>query len=326
VELMFSLREIKERGYIPQKNLRRLLIIGSLILLKMLITNLSVIKKLSKIPSSGKQYVRPSRRYELPKYEKGMKFCDSNEKYLRPTFYCNSHAPEVIALANELGAFKKTDREFAEAAFNFAKRKITLEMMPLDGVEKTLRRGCGTCLHEITVFVALCRAAGIKARYKLYSLTMIQAWEDTMIVDPLVKKFQDAMGYFMIHGEGEVFLDGKWVVCDVGPTPERQAATNTPISKFGEDSIGMWLNAVPGTIMYTESLPYGLNIMMKVVERLAPMTIDKVNKNILDEINLGKKILAEKGEEEYDKEIRKSFKPKFPEPVIKKRKSIIFEK
>jgi len=323
---MASFKEIKERGYLPQKNLRRLLIFGTLILIKMLITNLSLIRKLSQIPSTGKQYIRPPRRYDLPKFDKDMRYCDANEKYLRPTLYCNSHAPEIIALAHELGAYKKSDREFAKAAFEFAKRKITLEMMSLDGVEYTIRRGAGTCLHEITVFVALCRAAGIKARYKLYSLTMIQAWEDTMIVDPMVKKFQDAMGYFMIHGEGEVFLDGKWVVCDVGPTPERQASTKTPISRFGEDSIGMWLNAVPGTIMFTESLPYGLNIMMRFVQKIAPMTIDKVNKNILDEINRGKEILKEKGEENYDKEIRKSFKPKFPEPVLKKKKSIIFEK
>jgi hypothetical protein len=323
---MISLREIKEREYIPKKNLRRLLIVGSIILIKMLITNLSVIRKLSQIPPSGKQYKRPPRRYDLPKYDKNMKYCKSDEKYLRPTLYCNSHSPEVIAMAHKLGAYKKSDKEFALAAFEFAKRKITLELMPLDGVENTLKRGTGTCLHEISVFVALCRAAGIKARYKLYSLTMIQAWEDTLMVDPMVKKFQEAMGYFMIHGEGEVFLDGKWVVCDVGPTPERQAASNIPISRFGEDSIGMWLNAVPGTIMITESLPFGLNIMMLFVQKMAPMTIDKANKNVLDQINAGKKILKDKGEDNYDHEIRKSFKPKFPEPVLKRKKSIIFKR
>ena len=323
---MISLREIKEREYLPKKNLRRLLIVGSIILIKMLITNLSVIRKLSQIPPSGKQYKRPQRRYDLPEYDKNMKYCKSAEKYLRPTLYCNSHSPEVIAIAHKLGAYKKSDKEFALAAFEFAKRKITLELMPLDGVENTLKRGTGTCLHEISVFVALCRAAGIKARYKLYSLTMIQAWEDTLMVDPMVKKFQEAMGYFMIHGEGEVFLDGKWVVCDVGPTPERQAASNIPISRFGEDSIGMWLNAVPGTIMITESLPFGLNIMMLFVQKMAPMTIDRANKNVLDQINAGKKILEDKGEDNYDQEIRKSFKPKFPEPVLKRKKSIIFKR
>jgi len=323
---MPSLREIKERGYLPPKTLRKLLIAGSFILGKMFIMNLGVVKKLHNITPTGKQYVRPPRRYELTIYEEGMKYCDSNEKYLRPTLYCNSHSPDVIALAHKLGAYRKSDREFAEAAFEFAKRKLTLEMLPMDEVENTIRRGTGTCIHEISVFVALCRAAGIKARYKLYSLTMIEEWSNAFMVDPMIKKFSDAMGYFMIHGEGEAYIDGKWIVCDVGPTPERQAATNIPITKFGEDSIGIWMSAVPGTIMKVESISYGLNALMRIVNKLAPVTIDKVNAGIIEQINRGKKILDEKGEENYDKEIRRTFKPKFPEPILKKNKSIIFEK
>jgi hypothetical protein len=323
---MPKLREIKERGYLPPKTLRRLLIGGSFILGKMFIMNLGVVKKLHNVSPTRTQYVRPPRRYELPKYEEDMKYCDSNEKYLRPTLYCNSHAPDVIALANKLGAYKKSDKEFAEAAFEFAKRKLTLEMVPMDEVYNTIRRGTGTCIHEISVFVALCRAAGIKARYKLYSLTMLEEWSNAFMVDPMVKKFSDAMGYFMIHGEGEAYINGKWVVCDVGPTPERQAASNVPITKFGEDSIGMWMSAVPGTIMKVESISYGLNALMRIVNKIAPVTVDKVNAGIIEQINRGKKILEEKGEENYDKEIRRTFKPKFPEPVIKKHKSIIFEK
>ena len=107
-------------------------------------------------------------------------------------------------MANHLGAFKKSDYEFAETAFEFVKRKIILEMIPMDDAVNVLRRGTGTCLHEISLFIALCRAAGIKARYKLYALTMIQQW-------------YDAMGYFMLHGEGEVYIDGKWLPADVGP-------------------------------------------------------------------------------------------------------------
>jgi len=38
------------------------------------------------------------------------------------------------------------------------------------------------------------------------------------------------------------------------------------------------------------------------------------------------KILKEKGEENYDKEVRRTFKPIFPEAVLKTRKEIIFEK
>jgi hypothetical protein len=322
---MHSFHEIRTRGYIPPKQLRRLLFFGTVALIRIFLTNMSDIKKLSNMPKKEQKYIRPPRRYDLPTYDKTMKYFQKDEKYLRPTLYCNSHAPEVIAIAHQLGAYKKSDKDFAIAAFEFAKRKITLEMLPLDGVEKTLQRGTGTCLHEISVFVALCRAAGIKARYKLYSLTMIDAWADTVADDPMVKKWSDAMGYFMIHGEGEAYIDGEWMVCDVGPTPERQAASGIPITRFGEDSIGVWFSAVPGTIMQVESLSYGLNAMMKLVYKIAPATVDHVNMNVLDQIQRGVDILKQKGEEAYDAETRKSFKPKFPEPVIKKRHEIIFE-
>ena len=323
---MVLFHEIKTRGYIPPKQIRRLLFFGSLALGRVFLTNMKDIKKLSKISNTQKKYHRPPKRFTLQAYDKNMKYCQSDEQYLRPTLYCNSHAPKVVALAHQLGAYKKSDREFAEAAFEFAKRKLTLEMLPLDGVEKTLQRGTGTCLHELSVFVALCRAAGIKARYKLYSMTMIDAWSDTVAADPMVKKWSDAMGYFMIHGEGEAFIDGEWMVGDVGPTPERQAASSIPITRFGEDSIGVWFSAVPGTITEVESIPYGLNLMMKLVYKVAPATVDNVNANVSAQIEKGAQILKEKGEDVYDAEIRKSFKPKFPEPVLKKRHEIIFKK
>lgn len=323
---MPSLQQIRDRGYLPPRIMRKLLFIGFLTMGKIVITNLSDIKKLSKIKPAEIAYVRPKKRFDIPQYNNEMKVCQSNEKYLRPTLFCDHTRPELIALAHELGAYKLSNREYATAAFEFSKRKLTLEMVPLDGVEKTLERGTGTCIHKISVFIALCRAAGIKARYKLYSLTMIDAWSDALIVDPMIKKYSDAMGYFLIHGEGEVFIDGKWEVCDVGPTPERQAASNIPITRFGEDSIGIWFSAVPGTIMILESVPYGLNLMMRIVKKMAPITVDKVNASVLGQINRGKEILLQKGEDKYDAEIRRTYKPKFPEPVLKKRREIIFER
>ncbi len=323
---MTTLQEIKERGYLPSRIMRLLLFIGFATMGKLLLTNLSDIKKLSKIKPSETEYVRPQKRFVTPMFRKDMKVSQSDEKYLRSTLFCDHQKPEIIALAHELGAYKLSDKEFAIAAFEFAKRKLTLEMVPLDGVDKTIERGTGTCIHKISIFIALCRAAGIKARYKLYSLTMIDAWSDALMVDPMVKKYSDAMGYFLIHGEGEALIDGKWIVCDVGPEPERQAAGGIPITKFGEDSIGIWFEAVPGTIMILESIPYGLNIMMKIVNKIAPITVDKVNASIIEQINRGKKILEEKSEQLYDEEIRKTFKPKFPEPVLKKRREIIFQR
>ncbi len=310
---MASLREIKEKEYIPQRTYLKLMIGGALSLSKTLITNLRDLKKVRNITSHEERYVRPRRKYEMPEYRDDMKYCKSNEKYLRPTLYCNPHTPEVIALANELGAFKKSDREYVEAAFEFVKRDMTLEILPMDGVEATIRRGTGTCFHQISAFIALCRAAGIKARYKMFAMNMIKAWYDaTVKVDPLVKKWYDSMGYFMIEGEGEAYVDGKWVVAHVGPTSERQAAGGVPITKFGEDSLGKWFFALPGTIMYMESIPYGLGGATRLLKKIAPGSMERINASILRQIEMGRQILEEAGgETAYDKKLRKKI-PKTP--------------
>ncbi|OYT59026.1 hypothetical protein B6U81_06765 [Thermoplasmatales archaeon ex4484_30] len=323
---MVSLREIKEKGYIPQRTYLKLMLGGAFTMGKVLLTNLRALKKLRQISPNEERYVRPPRRYKLPKYEEGMKHCNSNEKYLRPTLYCNPRAPEVIALANELGAFEKSDREFAEAAFEFVKEKLTLEILPMDGVEATLRRGTGTCFHLISVFIALCRAAGIKARYKMFAMNMIQAWYNTMIdVDPLVKKWYDSMGYFMIEGEGEAYIDGKWMVAHVGPTAERQAAAGIPITKFGEDSLGIWYFALPGTVMHMESIPYGLGQATKLLKKIAPGSMERVNISILKQIEMGKKIIEEAGGKEAYDEMARRKGPKMPKVKLEEKKEIVFE-
>ena len=120
----------------------------------------------------------PPREYAIPGYPGDMQYCDSNEKYLRPTLFCNLHAPEIVALAHRLGAFATSDYDFAVATHEFTKRQLKLEIMALDRVGDTLARGTGTCLQINSVFVALCRAAGIKARYKLFSVRQTAAMYD----------------------------------------------------------------------------------------------------------------------------------------------------
>ncbi len=261
------------------------------------------------------RYVRPPRRYEIPEYREGMEYCKSDEKYLRPTPFCNYRVPEIIAMAHKLGAYKKSDYEYAKSVFEFVKRNVILEFLPMDDVADTLKRGTGTCLHKISLFIALCRAAGIKARYKLYAPILTEAWYEHLVgVDPLAQQWYNAMGYFLLHGEGEVYIDGKWIVADVGPTPERQAAQGIPITKFGEDSIGTWFYAVPGTIMKVESitkLSRGLfgKLMKLGMEKIAAVPLARVNASILQQIEKGRKILEEMGEEEYDRKARERYKP-----------------
>jgi hypothetical protein len=210
-----------------------------------------------------------------------------------------------------LGAFQKPDFEYAEAAFGFAKERMTLEIAPIDSVEASLRRGTGTCFDLIGVFIALCRAAGIPARYKIYSTGMIQAWEDSVInVDPLLKKWFNALGYFLMEGEGEAYVDGAWRVAHVGPRAERQAAAGIPITRFGEDSLGIWFFAQPGTIMHLESLPLGLAAGSKALHLISPGSMERVSVSILNQIDKGREMIARAGGlRAYDEHVRRTKEP-----------------
>ena len=325
---MASLGEMKDKGYIPQTLQVKLMLGGAISLTKTIITTRPKdFRRLRTTGSSDEQYIRPPRAYTIPKYKEGMKFCDSEEKYLRPTLFCNHKAPEVVALANQLGAFKKSDYEFAKSAFHFVKEKMPLEILPFNPVEETFTRGTGTCFHLITCFIALCRAAGIKARYKVFAMNMIQAWYDGMAAaDPLVKKWYDSMGYFMLEGEGEAYIDGKWVVAHVGPKAERQAAAGIPITTFGEDSLGNWFTMVPGTLMRMESISYGLGGATKILERIAPGSMERVNSGIQKQIAMGAKIIKDAGGlEAYDRQARMKKGPEGPEVKLKTKKEIVFE-
>jgi len=324
---MTSFREMKDREYIPHGTYLKLLIGGALSLSKVLFANPSDLRKLRTIQGSEERYVRPKRSYDLPPYKEGMRCGATDEKYLRETLYCNPCAPEVVALAHHLGAFQKTDYEFAKAAFEFVKEKLDLEICGMDAVEETIRRGTGTCFHLISVFIALCRCAGIKARYKTFAMNMIQSWYDATVgSDPLVKKWYDQMGFFMMEGEGEAFIDGKWVPAHVGPTAERQAAGGVPITHFGEGSLGLWFFALPGTTMNMESIPYGLGVGSKLLKKLAPGSMERVNISIQRQNIVGKKIIEDAGgKDAYDIMARKKHKSKAPTLDLSDKKGIVFE-
>ena len=133
------------------------------------------------------------------------------------------------------------------------------------------------------------------------------------------------MGYFILEGEGEVYVDEKWVVAHVGPKAERQAAAGIPITKFGEDSIGVWFFALPGTTMRMESLPYGLAAMVSIAKKLAPGSMERVNISIQKQIEIGRKIIEDAGGiEAYDVHARKKKGPKQPKMELKDRKEIVF--
>jgi hypothetical protein len=116
------------------------------------------------------------------------------------------------------------------------------------------------------------------------------------------------------------------VVGSVGLTAERQASLNLPITRFGEVALGVWYTADPESIAKLESIPYGLNMLMKFVYGMALTFIDNANANLLEQCNRGRAILEEKGEPAYDDEARRVFKLLVPEAVMEARREIIFER
>lgn len=320
--------EIKQKEMIPPLHMIKINIGGVFFLLKVLLLNLGTFKML-KNPKVKNVYVRPTPTYTIPPYSPEMKNCISEEKYRRPTLLCDCRAPEVIALAHQLGAYQKTDKKFAETAFEFTKRKIILEQHPLDDVTSTLLRGTGTCLHKISVFIALCRAAGIPARYKFFALTILDDWMAPALNHaPLLKQWSDAMGYFLLHGEGEVYIDNTWVTADVGAEPQRQASSWMPITKLGEDGAGLWLFPIPGSIIVRESIPLGLEIPSRLLMRhLVPNSVAGINIGILEQIEKGKKIIQEAGgEEAYNAEARRRrSQASIKKELLQDQDNIVFE-
>ena len=321
--------EIVQKEMLPPGHLVRKNLASTAALFKVLLLNRGLIKRL-KEQKGAKAYAPPPRKYDLPAFAPGMENRSSDKKYVRPTLFCNCRAPEITAMAHQLGLGKKTDRDYAEAAFAFTKRNITVQMVALDDVEKTLARGTGSCLQKIAVFVALCRAAGIPARFKFCALSRLDdIFAASLQNAPLVKKWFDAMGNFLLHGEGEVFLDGRWVVADISSGPQWQAAASLPITRLGETSIGLWIFPVPGSAFIRESLTLGMrNSTHMLFDKFLASSIPGFNLGFLEQIEKGRRIIeAAGGEEAYDAAIRRKLRPVAAQAdLLREHERIVFEK
>jgi hypothetical protein len=321
--------EIVGKEMIPPGHLVKSNFKSTAALFKVLLLNRAFIKKLNG-QQAGKTHAPPARKYDLPAFAPGMVNRSTDKKYLRPTLYCNCRAPEITAMAEHLGLGKKTDREFAEAAFDFTKRNITVQMIALDDVDTTLMRGTGSCLQKIAVFVALCRAGGIPARFKFCALSRLDdIFTASLQNAPLVKKWFDAMGNFLLHGEGEIYLDGRWVIADISSGPQWQAAASLPITRLGETSIDLWIFPVPGSIFIRESLCLGMrNSTHMLFDKFLASSIPGFNLGFLEQIEKGRKIIETAGgEAAYDAVIRRTLRPVASQAdLLREHENIVFEK
>jgi len=327
-ETKTQVNETKKNQSISNGTRGPLLMMSAFAFTKFFLTHPVTFMDHRKMSADEQRYVRPPRQYEVPSFREGMKYSTSNEPYLRPTRHCNPREPEIIAMANELGAYELADREFADAAYWFVKENIHFEMCAFDSVGTTLTRGTGTCFHYISLFNALCRAAGIKARYKLFAVNYDRytGGRGAGVGDPMWDGLYNSLGYLMSEAEAEVCLDGAWTVAHPATSAELQAARGLPITKLGEDSIGVFFDAVPGTMQQVESIPSGVDWGLRLTLRVSPASLERVAVAYQRAAMHGRQVIAEAGgRDAYDNMARERLRLSPPTIAAKHNTALVFE-
>jgi len=255
--------------------------------------------------------------YKIPEYNTKIPFCNSKEKYLRSTRLCKSTDEKIIAMANKLGSFDLSSIEYVEAAFEFVSKSIKLRFVPIRGAAETLKTGYGSCYDQSSLFIALCRSAGVPARFKIYRLEgyqpafrqVIEEENETQLIEGLAILASVAV-------LTEIKVNGRWIECDVVNSPELSAASNTPLIRFGEDFM-QWAIGTPVLIRHLEEIPLGMifmsNIAFKLLKGIFDGHIRVSFENLLDE---GKKKLKKLGEKKYNELARRSYRAI---PVLEKK-------
>ena len=106
--------------------------------------------------------------------------------------------------------------------------------------------------------------------------------------------------------EGEIYIDGTCGVGHVAMRPEYLAAGHLPISRFGEDAIGLAFPLAPrATIKRFESIALWMGFGIKAMTLLVPGAMERVNITVLRALSKGSPIIEEAGGlEAYDRKAR----------------------
>ena len=84
--------------------------------------------------------------------------------YLRPSPKIESGDKRIVTAAKEVAASKENAWEKVEAIYDWVREKVEYRNGPLKGAVAALKDGNGDCEELTSLFIAMCRAAGIPAR------------------------------------------------------------------------------------------------------------------------------------------------------------------
>ena len=231
----------------------------------------------------------------------------THQKYLRSTRMCECDAIEIRAMAKKLGAMEKDVMEYAKSIFYFVKNQKYLVFKPMVGALGVLRSKGGVCLDQMNLLIALARAGGIKARYRLYAFTPAEEMIDIMLTDdPVLRETYEMLGFLdSLHGCAELYINGRWIQLDPTFSDELEAGMGLPIAKFGEEPT--WRTRIPERDIVFEGFPVFFKNMLVALAFILRDTVDKVNSKLDEVRENGRKIIEEIGREEYNRK-KKRFK------------------
>lgn len=271
----------------------------------------------------------------------------SREPYLRPTAHSDSQAPEVIALADALRHRSGSDWDYVQAVYDFVRNEIAFALEPPSprGVVGTLEKGCGVCLEKLDVLVALARAGGIPARYSISVVSslfgasertrayhvqppniprqLMEGLEDDM--ERRVRKVGIALrqickdqikGDFALksgvefHPHAELKIGGFWIPADPTWGDAEAAGFDMPLPRLGYDPLV--LQGLTGNVIKrSEKNPEGHrdSFVRHLWGFLCRGILDYGNWRFEGVRVRGQKILAEVGEAEYIRRMRRFYVP-----------------
>jgi hypothetical protein len=186
----------------------------------------------------------------------------------------------------------------------------------LRGAVGTLKIGEGMCIDKTHLFIALCRAGGIPARFRMAQQAFSQnIYEHLTETDPIMREWYNSTGYFLLHMMAEAYIDGEWVPADFSMDYRYEAALGLPLSRLGDEPEGTWSWAVPGSVIRCEVLPPFFTFLISIMMRLNTSMFLSLQERMENEgLQMGIDALKEAGGvEAYDKRVRQTYKAVLPE-------------
>ena len=137
------------------------------------------------------------------------------EVYLKPTRFAQSDHPEIVECAKRLSQGLSMERA-VKNVYLFVRDRIKWTVEGVKPAIEVLRSKKGICFNKASLQIALLRAVGIPARYRLEEVS-------SLALKPYIpQELYDLLPKTLIHALAEVYLNGRWLGCD--------AALDAPLS------------------------------------------------------------------------------------------------